>query len=113
MIQIQVFYIHGSIIFHKGWIRLNRWWLNAGDNDLGIAFAVETGFRLETNPDTVLAPDIGLVASEHLPGGPLPKGYFPGSPDLVVEVVSPGDRVSDLLEKVQDWLSSGQPGKVV
>jgi Uma2 family endonuclease len=38
----------------------------------------------------------------------LPKqGYFPGPPDLAVEVLSPHDTASEVLSKVQDWLDAG------
>ena len=77
------------------------------DNDLGVAFAAETGFYLERNPDTVRAPDAGFVRNENLPDGPLPRSYFHGAPDLAVEVVSPGDRASEVQDKIQEWLSHG------
>jgi Uma2 family endonuclease len=37
----------------------------------------------------------------------LPAGYFPGPPDLAVEVVSPSDRAADVQQKVQAWLQHG------
>ena len=74
---------------------------------MGVVFAAETGFRLERNPDTVLAPDAGFFAKRRVPEGQLPKEYFPGLPDLAVEVVSPEDRASEAQETVQDWLSFG------
>ena len=77
------------------------------ENDLGVATAAETGFYLERNPDTVRAPDVGFVSKKKLPDGPLPRSYFEGCPDLAVEVVSPNDRVSDVQDKVQVWLSHG------
>ena len=36
-----------------------------------------------------------------------PKGYFPGAPDLAVEVLSPDDRAGEVFEKVQNWLDAG------
>jgi Uma2 family endonuclease len=35
------------------------------------------------------------------------RGFFPGAPDLAVEVLSPDDRASDVLAKVQDFLDAG------
>ena len=69
----------------------------------------ETGFRVASNPDTVLAPDVAFIQASRIGGG-LPKGYFPGPPDLAVEVLSPNDRASEVLAKVQDWLSAGCAG---
>lgn len=94
---------HGDLAMGIG----ARMRVHAEDNNLGVVFAAETGFRLETDPDTVLAPDVGFVAKHRLPEGRLPKGFFPGPPDLAVEVVSPGDRASEVQEKVQDWLAFG------
>ena len=57
-------------------------------NNLGVLFGAETGFTLERNPDTVLAPDIAFIRRGRI--GTLSKGYYEGAPDLAVEVVSPG-----------------------
>ena len=35
------------------------------------------------------------------------EGYWPETPDLVVEVVSPNDRFSEVKEEVEDWLTAG------
>ena len=35
------------------------------------------------------------------------EGYWPGAPDLAVEVVSPSDSYTDVQEKVFDWLEAG------
>ena len=35
------------------------------------------------------------------------RGFFPEAPDLAVEVLSPGDRASEVAAKVQDWLAAG------
>ena len=35
------------------------------------------------------------------------KGFWPGAPDLLAEVVSPGDSFSDVEEKVLCWLNAG------
>ena len=36
-----------------------------------------------------------------------PPGFFPGPPDLAVEVLSPNDRTTEVLGKVSDWLEAG------
>ena len=75
--------------------------IHAEDNDLGYTFAAETGFLLERDPDLVRAPDVAFVVTTRLPvklGGK----YFPGAPDLAVEVVSPNDKVSEVQNKIQD-----------
>ena len=35
------------------------------------------------------------------------SGFRSGAPDLVVEVVSPNDRHSEVLDKALDWLEAG------
>jgi len=54
----------------------------------------------------VRAPDTGFVRKDRLPAR-LTGKYFPGAPDLAVEVVSPNDRADEVQDKVQDWLSHG------
>jgi Uma2 family endonuclease len=73
---------------------------------LGAVYAAETGFTLARRPDTVRAPDVAFVRRERLPD-PEPTGFPDLAPDLVVEVVSPGDRAGEILAKVADWLSAG------
>src|SRR5260370_36810819 len=76
-------------------------------NNLGVVYAAETGFKLESNPDTVPAPDVAFVRIESVQQtGRLP-GYRSGSPDLAVEVLSPSDRESRVAETVSEWLEAG------
>lgn len=73
---------------------------------LGVVFGAETGFLIARDPDTVRAPDVAFVSAGRV-GATLPKGFFPGPPDLAVEVLSPEDRASEVLAKVGDWLEAG------
>ena len=72
-------------------------------NQLGDLCA-ETGYHLETDPDTVLGPDVSFVASDRIQR---PDGYFPGPPDLAVEVLSPSDRKGKVEYKLSLWLELG------
>jgi Uma2 family endonuclease len=72
----------------------------------GGLFAAETGFRLSRNPDTVRAPDLAYVVEARLAEARVP-GYPELAPDLVVEVVSPGDAASEIQAKVEEWLRAG------
>lgn len=76
-------------------------------NGLGLTFVAETGFLLGRDPDTVRAPDFAFVRRERIPASGLPQGYWPGAPDLAVEVVSPGDTARDINEKIAEWLHAG------
>lgn len=68
--------------------------------------AVEAGFVLAQSPDTVRAPDVAFISKERLVR-PLPKGYYPGSPDVAIEVLSPNDTFQDVQDRIEGWLSAG------
>lgn len=73
---------------------------------LGRVFAQDTGFKIERDPDTVRAPDLAFVTRDRLAQIP-EEGYAEIAPDLVAEILSPGDRPGEVLEKVGQWLSAG------
>jgi Uma2 family endonuclease len=73
---------------------------------LGSVFAQDTGFKIESNPDTVRAPAIAFLAearSSQVPN----RGYAQLAPDLIAEIVSPDDSPGEVLAKVGDWLEAG------
>ena len=76
-------------------------------NSLGVVLGAETGFKIASNPDTVRAPDIAFINQERLRElGPTEK-FWPAAPELAVEVLSPGDTVYEIEEKVAAWLAAG------
>ena len=77
------------------------------DNDLGEVYISEVGFLIGSNPDHVRAPDIAFVRREREEEVGEVHGYFPGAPDLAIEVISPHDRYPEVDEKVNDWLEAG------
>lgn len=74
---------------------------------LGVIFGAETGFVLTRDPDTVRAPDVAFVRRDRIPAGELPVEFWPGAPDLAVEVLSPDDRPREVAEKIRAWLEGG------
>lgn len=78
----------------------------ARQHDLG-RVVVESGFTLERDPDTVRGPDVAFVRKDRVPAGGPTTAFFPGAPDLAVEVVSPDDTAAGLEAKVHEYLSSG------
>ncbi|HZN38650.1 MAG TPA: Uma2 family endonuclease [Planctomycetota bacterium] len=76
------------------------------ESHLGVTFGAETGFILARNPDTVRAPDFAFVRQDRLPSE-FSSGYFPGPPDLAVEVTSPTDTYTEVHEKALSWLEHG------
>ena len=76
-------------------------------NNLGRVYAAETGFKLESDPDTVRAPDIAFVSMERIQAAGRIQGYRGGAPDLAVEVLSPGNTKREMAEKVKDYFAAG------
>lgn len=76
-------------------------------NNLGLYFGAECGFKLSSDPDTVRAPDLAFVSHGNIPATGIAKSFWPGAPDLAVEVLSPGDTYSEVNEKVENWLEAG------
>jgi Uma2 family endonuclease len=76
-------------------------------HDLGEVCPGDVGFRLTTAPDTVRAPDVVFISRERLETAGRVRGFWPGAPDLVIEVISPNDLYTEVDEKVAMWLAFG------
>ena len=74
---------------------------------LGAVYGAETGFKLKSDPDTVLAPDVAFIRRERVDDLGDAPGYWPGAPDLAVEVVSPSESKAAVRSKVLQWLGFG------
>ena len=77
------------------------------ERDLGDVASAETGYIIGRNPDTVRAPDVSFVSRERLTGAGEISGFLELSPDLAVEVVSPGDSAGAVQSKAEIWLETG------
>ena len=75
-------------------------------NQLGEIFA-ELGFTLTRNPDVVRAPDVSFISAEQLRRTPLGPGFYSGYPDIAVEVISPGDTIREIEDKIQAYFDAG------
>ena len=64
------------------------------------------GFQIESEPDTVRAPDVAFVSEARVSQIP-DTGFARFAPDLACEVVSPNDRPGELLAKAGQWLDAG------
>lgn len=94
---------------HHGWVALalgSKIFEYVEQRRLGRAYAAETGFVIHRGPDTVRAPDVAFVAAPRVSEIPA-RGFAELAPDLVVEVVSPSDRASDVSSKAAMWLDAG------
>ncbi len=95
--------VHGRVAMNVAWPLAQ--YVKA--HDLGTVYAAETGFKLATDPDTVRAPDVAFVSRQRVEAVGEVEGYWPGAPDLAVEVISPSDSHVEVEEKVFDWLEAG------
>lgn len=96
-------YRHGKIIINIT-LSLGQ---HVRDQQLGDVYAAETGFKLTAEPDTVRAPDVAFVRRERVEAVGDREGYWPGAPDLAIEVISPNDLYTEIEEKVIDFLNAG------
>ncbi len=87
--------------------------IHVQSNGLGVYCAAETGFLLASDPDTVRAPDAAFIRQERIDQQGDVEGYWPGAPDLAVEVISPSDTYTKVEEKVFQWLDAGAQMVVV
>ncbi len=74
---------------------------------LGVVFAAETGFFNQTEPDTVLAPDVAFVSRTKFETVENESQYLPLAPEFVAEVLSPSDRFARVESKALAWLAAG------
>jgi Uma2 family endonuclease len=94
--------VHGAIALRLGAVIA----AHVDQHKLGVV-SVESGFKLETNPDTVRGPDVSFVVRSRIPDGGIPNAFWPGAPDLAVEVRSPDDNLSEVAEKIAQYLATG------
>jgi Uma2 family endonuclease len=77
------------------------------ERNLGVGFAAETGFLIASDPDTVRAPDVAFVQRARDEEVGDTEKFWPGAPDLAVEVISLSDNYTEVEERVVDWLQAG------
>jgi Uma2 family endonuclease len=93
---------HGAIAANLGYL-LSDFVRRHG---LGLVFAQDTGFKIASDPDTVRAPDVAFVRRDRADQIPA-RGYAELAPDLLAEILSPDDRLAEILAKVAEWLAAG------
>src|SRR5882724_13098903 len=75
---------------------------------LGAVFGSSMGYWMENR--NCRAPDVSFVPKERLLRlgfKPDSKTFFPGAPDLAVEVLSPGNSRAEIDERLADFFASG------
>ena len=82
------------------------------DTKMGAA-TIAAGYLLETDPDHVRSADIAFVRRERDEAVGATAEYFPGPPDLAIEVISIWDTYSEIEEKIADLLDAGTQAMLV
>lgn len=80
-------------------------------NPIGMAFGPESSYRLgvKNAARNARRPDASVLLNEQLVNGRAPRRGFDGAPVLAFESVSPDDRVTELEQKLQEYLAAGVP----
>ena len=72
---------------------------------LGVVLDSSTAFKMKNSNRR--SPDISFFAKERLRGmTELPTGYLEGAPDLAVEVLSPGNTVEEIHDKLVEYFEN-------
>lgn len=71
---------------------------------IGWVLGGEVGIYTRRNPDRVHGADIAFISKESAPDGP-PEGFLEIAPELVVEIISPGDRWRDVRQKINEYFA--------
>lgn len=73
----------------------------------GKVYVGEVGVVVQQQPLTVRGADVAFLHTDQLPVHLSPEGYLLTAPALVVEVLSPNDRASEVQRKVQEYHTAG------
>ncbi|MDE0460888.1 MAG: Uma2 family endonuclease, partial [Caldilineaceae bacterium] len=76
------------------------------DTEAGWCLVGEIGIYIRHDPDRIRGADLAFWSRAKLPDGP-PSGFIDVAPDLVVEILSPNDRWSEMRQKIDDYFSIG------
>lgn len=74
---------------------------------LGRVYGSDAGFVLTPGRPLLRVPDAAFVRGDRLPSPEEHRGFLRLAPDLAVEVLSPTDRMADVLAKVAEYLGAG------
>jgi len=75
------------------------------DRACGWVLSGEVGIYTQRNPDRVRGADLAFVSRDQATA--IPTGFLDFGPELVVEIVSPNDRWTDIREKIDEYFAIG------
>jgi Uma2 family endonuclease len=93
-----------------GWIEGNTYRALDGfvrPRRLGKVLVGEVGIFTQRNPDRVRAADVLFISSERYARRQDPSGYLDVPPELVVEILSPGDSLMEAMQKIREYCAIG------
>ncbi len=76
-------------------------------HDLGALTTADGGFVIFPDRETLLAPDVAFIRKERIPPEDEQNRFARLAPDLVVEVLSPSDRMANALSRIGLYLEAG------
>ena len=75
------------------------------ERKLGAVFGSSAGYRMKSG--NLRSPDVSFISKKRLQGFKRPpKGFFKGSPDLAVEILSPSDTMENLHERIVEYFEN-------
>jgi len=88
-------------------VRFLDQWLDSQPAPCGEVHAGEVGTILRRNPDSTVGIGVAYFSAETIARQTDQTTLVEGAPRLAVEVLSPSDKVEEILEKVREYLSTG------
>ena len=76
-------------------------------HNLGIVAVGEVGVYTHRDPDTVRGVDATFISHERLSRRQKKSGFLDVAPELIVEVMSPDDRWSEVKQKLREYFAIG------
>src|SRR3972149_4286933 len=77
------------------------------ERKLGEVVSGEVGIYTHRNPDTVRAADVAYISNERYARQKKAAGFLEVAPELIVEILSPDDRWSEVTTKLHESFSIG------
>ena len=83
------------------------WYWNKQQQNLGVVFDSSTGFRLLNN--AVRSPDVSWITNDKWNALSVEqrRKYLPVAPDFAIELMSPTDSLSELQNKMREYMDCG------
>lgn len=95
-------WLHGDVEHRIGY----SLGLFVDQNPIGRVLVGEVGIYTRRHPDTVRGADVIFISNERL-AQTISKSYLDIAPELVVEVMSPDDRWTEVKQKLREYFALG------